>query len=247
MGGNLGVERARALGVQRIGQRGQRVFILRLAGELVVPCAILGEGAHQAALVIGVLEPVQEHVVDHLTVADPRAAAHLGQQIGGFGHALHAAGDHDAGLAQRDLVMGNHRRLHARSAHLVQGRGRHALAQTGPEPGLPRGGLALAGGQNTAHQQFVDPVRGDARARQRRGDCRAAQIGRRHARKDTLKSAHRCAGGASDHHVSHRNLRSRVNLLARSSAYREQGTEPNRGLHGYHCTQTRSRADRYGK
>ena len=49
----------------------------------------------QSAAVIGILEPVEEHVVDHLAMADAGAAAHLGQNVGGVGHALHAAGHHD--------------------------------------------------------------------------------------------------------------------------------------------------------
>ena len=53
--------RLRLLGA---GQRGDRVFVLRLAGELIVVGGVLGEAAHQPALLIGVLEAVEEHVVD---------------------------------------------------------------------------------------------------------------------------------------------------------------------------------------
>ena len=69
--------------------------VLRLARELVVLRGVLGVGAHQAALVVGVLQAVEEHVVLDLGVAEPGAAAHLGQQVGRVGHALHAAGDDD--------------------------------------------------------------------------------------------------------------------------------------------------------
>ena len=51
--------------------------VLRLAGELVVLRRVLGEGAHQAALVVGVLQAVEEHVVLHLGVAEPRRRARI--------------------------------------------------------------------------------------------------------------------------------------------------------------------------
>ena len=75
--------------------------VLRLARELVVLRGVLGEGAHQAALVVGVLQAVEEHVVLDLGVAEPGAGAHLGQQVGRVGHALHAAGDDDVARRAR--------------------------------------------------------------------------------------------------------------------------------------------------
>ena len=74
------ISRAKAPLAHRLlarSQRGDGVGVLRLAGELVALGAILGEGAHQAALVVGVLQPVEEHVVDHLAVAHAGAGAAL--------------------------------------------------------------------------------------------------------------------------------------------------------------------------
>ena len=65
------------------------------AGELIGRRGLLGEGAHELARVIGVLEAIEVHGIHHPVVADAGAAAMFGQQIGGVGHALHAAGDHD--------------------------------------------------------------------------------------------------------------------------------------------------------
>jgi len=71
-------EGPRGLRVKRASQRGQRIGVLRLPGELVSFGAILGETAHETPRVIGILEPVEEHVIDHLRVPDPRATAHFG-------------------------------------------------------------------------------------------------------------------------------------------------------------------------
>ena len=48
-----------------------------LAGELVVARGLLGEGAHQLAGLVGVLQAVEIHVVVDRVVADARAAAVL--------------------------------------------------------------------------------------------------------------------------------------------------------------------------
>ncbi len=119
---------------------------LRLAGELVMLGTILGKGAHQAALVIGVLKPVQEHMVERPAMAEAIAAACLVEQIGRVRHALHAAGDHDAVGADGDQIMRQHGRLHARAANLVDRGWRRSIAAArrrcwpgapGPGPGPP--------------------------------------------------------------------------------------------------------------
>jgi hypothetical protein len=101
--------------------------------EFVAAGAVLGEGAHQAALVVGVFQAVEEHVVLDLAVAEAEAAARLGQEVGRVGHRLHAAGDHDVDAAGQQHVVGVHRRAHARAAHLVHrgaaGRQRQAGAE----------------------------------------------------------------------------------------------------------------------
>ena len=77
--GDLGLESAAALGVERVRQRGERVLILRFAGELEGLGAILGKAAHEAAAaffspVVGILEPVEKHVVDHLSMTETGAS-----------------------------------------------------------------------------------------------------------------------------------------------------------------------------
>ena len=107
--------------------------------------ALLGEGAHQLAGVIGVLQPVEVHAVADHVVADAGAAAVLGQQVGGVGHALHAAGDDDLGGAGGQRVVRHDRRLHARAAHLVDGGRLHRLGQARAQRRLARRRLAEAG------------------------------------------------------------------------------------------------------
>ena len=76
--------------------------------------------AHGLA-VVGVLQPVEGHVIEQLLVAVAVAAARLREHVRRVGHGLHAAGDHHRGIPREDLVGGHHRRLHARAAHLVDG------------------------------------------------------------------------------------------------------------------------------
>ena len=80
-GGDLMCESTAVLGRQSLTERPHRIFILRLAGELKFLCTILGKTSHQAAFVIGILQPVKEHVINHLPMADARSPAHFGQKI----------------------------------------------------------------------------------------------------------------------------------------------------------------------
>ena len=140
-------------------------------------------------------------MVNHLPVPQPRAAAHLGQDVGRVCHAFHAAGDHDAGVPQCDLIKGNHRRFHARAAHLVQCRGRHVLTQARLESRLPCRRLSLARRQNAAHQHLVHGVRSGP---VHRGlDRVPPKIGGGQVGKNPLKSAHRRPRGTCYHDFFH--------------------------------------------
>ena len=178
---------------QRILKRAQSIFILRGAGELERLRTILGECAHQPAPIIGILEPIEEHVILRLAMPHPRATAHRRKKVGGIRHALHPACHDEAGPAQRQRIPSEHRGLHPRAAHLVERGCRHLLGQSGLEPRLSRGGLSLTRGQDTAHQQLIDQSRVCACIRQRRGNRRTAQISRCCTAQRTLKAAHRRA------------------------------------------------------
>jgi hypothetical protein len=193
-GDDLGDESAAFDRRERIGQGAERVVVLLVPGELERLGAILGEGAHQAALVIGVLEAVEEHVVVGLLMSDPRAAPHGRKQVGRVRHAFHAAGDDHVGLPEGKAVPRDHRRLHPRAAHLVERRRGHVLAQTGEKPGLARGRLTLTGGKHAAHQDLVDIGGAGLRALERGGDRRPAQFGGRKRRQTPPESRPSASG-----------------------------------------------------
>ena len=100
-------------------ERCDREFVLIFPGEAVLPRAVLGEAAHQFAFVVSILQPVEKHMVDDLLVAHAVTRARFRKQVRRIGHRLHAARDHDFVGAGRKEIVGKHRRLHARAAHLV--------------------------------------------------------------------------------------------------------------------------------
>jgi hypothetical protein len=72
------------------GQSRDGILVLRLTGELIALGAVLREGAHQAPLVIGVLKPVQEHMVKHPSVTHTVSGTRSIHQVWCIGHAFHA-------------------------------------------------------------------------------------------------------------------------------------------------------------
>src|SRR3546814_19706256 len=66
--------------------------------------SILRERPHRAARLIGVFQPVEEHMVIGGVVADARAAAMLLEQIGCIGHRFHAASDDQVDAARRQRL-----------------------------------------------------------------------------------------------------------------------------------------------
>ena len=106
-------------------------------------------------------------------------------------------------MAQSDLVIGHHRSLHPRSAHLVQrGRG-HLFAQTGGKACLPRRSLPLPRRQNAAHQNLIHRLR--ARALQCGSNGRSAQFSSGDAVEHALKPTHRGACCPGDYDLFHEN------------------------------------------
>ena len=173
----------------RACQRCQRIGVLNVSGELKGFGAVFGKGAHQTPLVIGIFQPVQKHVIDDLGMAQAGTTPHFGQQVGCPRHAFHPACDHGVGMAQGDLVKGDHCRLHAGPAHFIQRGRRHIVPQTRSEPSLPRGGLPLTRRQDAAHQHFVNG--GEPGPGHRRLDCNATKVGRGYVRQCALETTHR--------------------------------------------------------
>ena len=182
-------------------ERAQREFILRRARELIARGAILSKAPHQPAAVIGILEPVEEHMILHRLVAEAGTATHGRRQVGRIGHAFHTAGDNHPGAAGAHQVMRHHHRLHSRPADLVEGRGRNIFTETGGKPGLARRCLADAGRQHAAHDHLVDRGGIDARIPDRTGDGGTAELRRGKRRKLALERPHRGSGCTCDHNL----------------------------------------------
>jgi hypothetical protein len=180
---------------------------LLIAGEAQSLGGVLGEGAHQLARRIGVLQAVQKHrVLDHV-VANARARPMLGQKIRRLGHALHAPRHHHVGRAGGQGVVSQHGGHHARAAHLVDGRGLHRQRQAATERRLSGGRLAQARGQDAAHIDPFNLIAGDAGARDRRADRGGAQGGGGHAGEITLHGPHgRASERADDDGIDHAGL-----------------------------------------
>ena len=184
----------RALGTL---QRFNRVGILILPRELVMAGGIFAISAHQAVLV-SILQPVEEHMILHLAMTHAVTATRLRQQVGRIGHALHTADHDNVRPAQRDLIGADHHRLHAGAADLGNGRARHRVRNAGMDGGLPGGRLPQPGGEHIAHQRFVHRIGRDASAFHRRTDRRRAEIGGGDAGQLALKAPHRRACGGED-------------------------------------------------
>ena len=195
---DLAGEGAALGGPHRAGQALDGVGVLLLAGELVLAGGLFGEGPHQAARLIGVLEAVEVHAVADGVVADAGAGAVLAHEIRGVRHALHPPGYDDVDAAGGEGVMGHDRRLHAAAAHLVD-RGRlDRQRQAGAERGLAGRGLAEAGGQHAAHDDLLDLFAVDTGPLDRGLHGGGAQLRRLGARKRALEAAHRRAGVGGD-------------------------------------------------
>ena len=110
---DLGLEGALFDGGIGTAQGFDRVFVLLFTGELVLAGGVFGEGAHQLAGGVGVLETVHVHGVDDHIVADAGAAAVLVHDVGGAGHRLHATRDDDVSSAGHQGIVGHHGRLQA--------------------------------------------------------------------------------------------------------------------------------------
>ena len=180
-------------------QRFQRERVLLLTGEAEGVGALLGKGAHQAALVVGVFQTIEKHVVEHPAVPHAIAATGTIEQIRRVAHAFHAASDDDFRAAGEQLVVSHDHRLHARAAHLVHCGAGGGAGQPGAQSRLARWGLALAGGQHTAHQHVLHVLRRQAAALHRRADGGSAELRCRHAQQITLETTHGRTRAADDY------------------------------------------------
>ena len=179
-------------------QRRQREIVHVLAGELVFVGGALRKAAHRAAFLIGIFEPVEEHMIVGGVMADARAAAMLLEQIGRVGHRFHAARDDQIGIARRERFGTHDHRLHARSADFVNRCRLDRFGQPGLDRSLARRGLAKPGGKHAAHVDAVDIAAVDASALDRCPNCGGAEVSGGGLGQAALHRAHRGAGGRKD-------------------------------------------------
>jgi len=179
-------------------KRCDSIIVLRLSGELIAFCAILGKCAHETALVVGVLQTIEEHVVLQFCMAHPKPRAGFLDQIGRVGHALHPASDNDARRACDQHIMGIHRSFHTRAAHLVQRGADCAERKPSAKGRLPRGRLTLTCAQHIAECHLIHVLGCNARACHSSPDRSAAQLVRGDRGEITFKAAHRCACSGDD-------------------------------------------------
>jgi hypothetical protein len=88
-----------------VGPGGELVLLVARDALGLLAAVRLGGGAHGHVVEL-VPQAVVHHRVDDLLVADAVAAPGTGEQVGGVGHGLHAAGDDDVGLAGLDHQVG---------------------------------------------------------------------------------------------------------------------------------------------
>ena len=178
------------------------VDVLRLALDRVHLGDHLAGVAH-VALLEGAPQPVVDHRVDDLAGAHAPAFPRVRQQVGSAAHRLHAAGDDDVHVADGDALGGEHHRLQAGAAHLVDGQRRDVVGQAAAKRGLSRGVLSETGADHVAHDALVDQGRIDARATNRFGDDERAELGRGEVLQRAEKLARRRADRADDHRFAH--------------------------------------------
>ncbi|MNS93405.1 hypothetical protein D3C72_1275770 [compost metagenome] len=162
--------------------------------------AQLGVVAHQVSLV-GILQAVEEHVIQHALVAHAKTAARLVQQIGGPAHALHAPRHHHIHLPQPQPVCRQHHRLHAGAAHLVDGGAGHAVRQPGLERRLTGRCLPDPGAQHIAQIDLIDPSCVYPGCRQGGADGAGAKLGRTQCTQGPLKGPHGGTFGRHNHYI----------------------------------------------
>mmetsp|Transcript_15807 Transcript_15807/g.43875 ORF Transcript_15807/g.43875 Transcript_15807/m.43875 type:complete len:229 (-) Transcript_15807:274-960(-) len=188
---DLAVEEAALLGGQRLGLRRQRHAVLRLALDAEVPRDVLRRLGHRVDAVLRLHEFVHEapadgRVVDRVAAAE--RALGLGHHEGRAAHALHAAGDHQPGLAGADGARRRAHRVQARTAQPVDRHARHVDGQACEQGGhaghvaVVLAGLVGAAVDHILHRRPVQArVAGHQGLERQRAEVIGADAGQRAA------------------------------------------------------------------
>ncbi len=133
-------------GLLRPGERGDGEFVHLFTGIAFLVRHFLGESPHQAASLC-VFQAIEEHVIlGRLPRTHPVPAADSLEDVGGVGHALHAAGNHDVVAASLDYIVGKHGRFHAGPTEFVNSGSTGAVRKPCLTHGLAGRALFEAGG-----------------------------------------------------------------------------------------------------
>ena len=97
-----------------------------------------------------------EKRVAQLHVAEAQLAHAPVHQVGRVAHALHASGDEEVAVARAHGLRGEHDRLEARAAHLVDAHGAHGWRQAAAQRRLARDVLPQPRRDDVAHEDFGD-------------------------------------------------------------------------------------------
>ena len=166
---DLVMEVARLCRRRRLLVTERRVCILRLTRHRVQ----LGDGfpgVPHVDVLEGAPQPVVDHRVDDLAVAEAESFADARQQVRAVAHGLHAARDHDVDVAGGDPLRRQHHGLQAGAAHLVDRERRDMVRQSAAKRRLPCGILPEPRADDVPHDAFVDDGGIDAGAAHRFGD-----------------------------------------------------------------------------
>src|SRR5262249_50872978 len=123
-----------------------------LARDLPLARHVLGRVAHVVAIE-GVPQAVLDHAVDELDVAHLGALAQMGY-VRRLAHALLAAGNHNLGGPEGNLLRPERNGAQARAAQLVHAPGGRVDGNAGADRGLARRVLAGARRQDLSQDDF---------------------------------------------------------------------------------------------
>ena len=148
-------------------------------------------------------EPVEDHVVEELAVAELVAEARLRDQVGSVRHRLHPARDDDVVEAGADHQVGDLDRADRRRAHLVDRVGGHLLRDPRADRRLPGGRLAGACLQHLAHDDVADLGRVDPGPLEPGRDRDRAELRGGNAGEPAAELPERRADGGDDDGAGH--------------------------------------------
>src|SRR5262249_21743033 len=131
------------------------------------------------------------------------AGAGAEEEVGGAAHALDAAGDDEVGVAGADRLGGEHDRLEAGAADLVDGEGGDGVGQSRLEGGLARRVLAEPRLEDVADDDLVDAVRRGAGPFECFADGDGAELRGRHLAEGAEILADGRADGGEDQGIGH--------------------------------------------